>query len=247
MRKSKYLIINSFYFDFNDDLSEITNVKELFKNQNILDIFRFDKLISIKENQFMNKNINFIYLPKNIEKINFCAFDDNQIESLDLSNCINLKVIGYGAFANNQIKQLKLPDSIKLIDVSAFSSNKIEILDISNCTNLNNIKFGVMRYNKIKQLKLPKNIMTIEENAFETNEIEILDLLEYNQLKNIFFYAFSSNPIKEVKILDNIEIEYDIDYYKNDMWNNFAKYYDKNEKKAGDYKYIYNKWQWYPL
>ena len=199
---------------------------------------------SLKENNEVNlRGIIF----KNIEEIECYAFANNQIKILDLSNCIKLKNIEQGAFEENQIKQLKLPDSIKLINDSAFSSNKIEILDISNCTNLNNIKFGVMRYNKIKQLKLPKNIMTIEENAFEANEIEILDLLEYNQLKNIFLYAFSSNPIKEVKILDNIKIEYDIDYYKNDMWNNFAKYYKKNKKKSGDYKLENNKWQWYPL
>ncbi len=30
MRKSKHLILSSFYFDFNDDLSKITNVKKLF-------------------------------------------------------------------------------------------------------------------------------------------------------------------------------------------------------------------------
>ena len=30
------------------------------------------------------------------------------------------------------------------------------------------------------------------------------------------------------------------------MWNNFAKYYDKNEK-TGDYKYENDKWKWYPL
>ena len=93
MRKSKHLILSSFYFDFNDDLSKITNVKESFKNQNILDLFRFDKLISIKESQFMKKKINFIYLSKNIETINEDAFLGNQIKILDLSNCINLKNI----------------------------------------------------------------------------------------------------------------------------------------------------------
>ncbi|HOF07464.1 MAG TPA: hypothetical protein PKY44_05460, partial [Bacteroidales bacterium] len=66
MRKSKYLILSSFYFDFNDDLTEIKEIKTLFENQNILDLFRFDKLISIKENQFEEYNLNFIYLPKNI-------------------------------------------------------------------------------------------------------------------------------------------------------------------------------------
>ncbi len=74
MKKSKYLILSGLYFDFNDDLTEIKEIKALFENQNILDIFRFDKLISIKESQFMKKKINFIYLSKNIETINEDAF-----------------------------------------------------------------------------------------------------------------------------------------------------------------------------
>jgi len=67
MIKSKYLILSGLYFNFNDDLSEIITVKELFKKQNILDLERFNKLISIKENQFEFYNLNFYYLPKNIE------------------------------------------------------------------------------------------------------------------------------------------------------------------------------------
>ena len=73
---------------------------------------------------------------------------------------------------------------------------------------------------KLNFIYLSKNIEKIENEAFDKNQIEILD---------------------------NIKIEYDIDYYKNDMWNNFAKYYNDNNKKAGDYKLENNKWKWYPL
>ena len=75
MRKSKYLILSEFYFNFNDDLSEIKEIKSLSKNQNILDLFRFDKLISIKENQFMKNFFNFIYLPQSIKIINSNSYD----------------------------------------------------------------------------------------------------------------------------------------------------------------------------
>ena len=200
MRKSKYLVLSSFYFDFNNDLSEITNVKELFENQNILDLFRFDKLISIKESQFMKKKINFIYLSKNIETINEDAFQGNQIQILDLSNCIKLKYIGVNAFNSNQIKQLKLPKNIEALSFASFAYNKIQNLDLSNCI----------------------------------------------KLKEILSDAFSDNPLKEIKILGNIEIEYD-NYYKKDIWNIFARYYNDNNKKEGNYKLENNEWKWYPL
>jgi|GEM_PF-752695 len=114
MRKSKYLVLNSFYFDFNNDLSEIKEIKALFENQNILDLFRFDKLISIKESQFMKKKINFIYLSKNIETINEDAFQGNQIKILDLSNCIKLKHIVFDAFSSNPLNEIKILGDIEL-------------------------------------------------------------------------------------------------------------------------------------
>ena len=245
MKKSKYLVLNSFYFDFNDDLTEITNVKELFKKQNILDLFRFDKIKSITEYKFNGYNINFVYLPKNIEKIEYCAFYENQIQILDLSNCINLKNIGEFAFAENQIKHLKLPDNIEEIYNYAFSKNQIEILDLSNCIKLQTIELSFDN-NLIKTLSLPKNIEIIQNFAFRTNQIEILDLSNYIKLKNIKEYAFSDNPLNEIKILDNINIEY-YKYLKNDLWTKFVIYYNDTNKKSGDYKLENNEWKWYPL
>jgi hypothetical protein len=139
-------------------------------------------------------------LPKNIREISRDTFAYNQIESLDLSNCIKLRIIKPLAFMNNQIKQLRLTKNIKIIDAYAFESNKIKILDLSNCVKLKKIKWC----------------------------------------------AFSINPLKEIKILGNIEIEYE-DYYKKDMWNEFAIYYNDNNKKEGYYKLENDEWKWYPL
>ena len=88
MVKSKYLILNSFYFNFDDNLTEIKKVKESFKKQTMLDLSRFDELKYIIHFTFEKlKNINFVYLPKNIEIIGNCVFYNNQIEILDLSTC----------------------------------------------------------------------------------------------------------------------------------------------------------------
>jgi hypothetical protein len=140
---------------------------------------------------------------------------------------------------------LKLPKNIKEIYDSTFAYNQIEILDLSNCINLKNIGIYAFEENQIKQLKLPQNIEIIKRYAFEKNEIKILDLSNYIKLKQIEIYAFLYNPLTEIKILDDITIEYNND--KDDMWNKFAKYYNKNNKKAGDYKLENNEWKWYPL
>jgi len=52
--------------------------------------------------------------------------------------------------------------------------------------------------------------------------------------------------LKKIKILDNINIIYD-NKLKGDAWNEFAKYYNDNNKKEGDYKLEDNIWKWYPL
>jgi len=249
MIKSKYLVMSSFYFKFDKNLSKIIEINKLFKNQNILDLSRFDKLKIIEKSVFsIDYDLNFIYLPKNIEIIDNFAFYKNQIQILDLSNCINLNIISKCAFEYNQIKQLKLPKNIELIEYHAFENNQIKSLDLSNCINLNIIKSWAFESNKIKQLKLPKNIEEIKYSSFEDNQIESLDLSNYTKLKRIRDNAFAENPLNEIKILDNINVDY-YNYidYKDDLWNKFAKYYNDNNKKEGDYKLENNQWQWYPL
>ena len=124
--------------------------------------------------------------------------------------------------------------------------NYIESLKLSQYMKLKYISSSSFYKNKIKELKLPKDIETIGPFAFSNNQIEILDFSKYLNLKKIGAYAFSVNPLKEIKILGNITIDY-IVAYKNDIWNEFVKYYNKNNKKTGDYKYINDDWQRYPL
>jgi len=216
MRKSKYLILSSFYFNFNDNLSKIIKINELFKKQNILDLFRFDKIkIIIAEEFSKHENFNFIYLPVSIEKINEYAFWNCKIQILDLSNCINLKNIERSAFYKNQIKQLKLPENIEIINSFSFYENQIKILDLSNCIKLKNIRNSAFCKNQIKHLKLPKNIEKIELCAFMNNQIQILDLSNCINLKNIGIYAFEENQIKQLKLPKNIE-----EIYKGAFRNN---------------------------
>ena len=143
-------------------------------------------------------------------------------------------------------QSLILPNIYNKIDNKEFMYIQIEKLDLSKNTNLTNIGKYAFATCNIKELKLPKDIETIGPFAFSNNQIEILDFSKYLNLKKIGAYAFSVNPLKEIKILGNITIDY-IVAYKNDIWNEFVKYYNKNNKKTGDYKYINDDWQRYPL
>jgi len=272
MRKSKYLVLNNFYFNFNDDLTEIKEIKVLFKKQNIIDLERFNKINKISNYIFENMYINFAFLPNEIFKIENLSFlgsdllyinflnllqlkkidnmsiGSNKLNILDLSNCSLLEEILFAAFSNNQIKKLKLPKNIKYIGEKAFSNNQIKILDISNCLYLKKIENGVFLENKIQYLKLNKTIEIIEEEVFKSNNIEYLDLSSYKYLNKINNLAFSRNPLQEIKILDNINVGTSYSpSFETDKWNTFTKYYNDNNKKAGDYKLENNKWKWYPL
>jgi len=202
MIKSKYLILNSFYFKFDTKLSKIISVNKSFNEQNILDLERFNDMKFIRKDMFENLNLNFVFLPISIEAIDTSSFFQNNIQALDLSNCINLNIIMGWAFGKNQIKQLKLPKNIEMMSMEAFGKNQIKLLDLSNCKNI----------------------------------------------KEISIFAFLDNPLKTIKILDNINVEFTNNLKNfNDLWNDFSKYYNKNKKKAGNYKLENNEWKWYPL
>ena len=230
MRKSKHLILSSFYFDFNDDLTNITKVKELFKKQNILDLERFDKIKSITEYKFNGYNINFVYLPKNIIymyagftnahiiyikfpsnliKIDEYSFFYNEIKYLDLSKCSKLKNIPYQCFYSNPIKKIKLPKYLENIEGECFFENEIEILDLSNYKNLKDIYAEAFQSNKIKNIKLSPSIENIEDCSFDDNKIESLDLSICNKITTIYENSFSNNNISDLKLPINVKnIEY---------------------------------------
>ncbi len=137
MKKSRYLILNSFYFDFNDDLTEITNVKELFKKQNILDIQRFEKIKYIIQFSFFKQNINFIYFPQNIKEVRWDSLENNFVKYVNFFNCKKINYIRNNSFKNNQIKFMYL----------------------SNCKNLKEINFGAFLNNPLKRIKISNNVL----------------------------------------------------------------------------------------
>ena len=196
MRKSKYLILSGLYFNFNNNLTNIKNVKKSFENQNILDLERFIKITNIKFD-FEFYNLNFIYLHKNIESLDEYVFMTKKIQILDLSNCIKLKYIGVDAFNTNKIKQLKLPNNIETLSFASFAYNKIQNLDLSNCIKLTRIMNNAFSNNPLKTIKI-------------LNDIEI----EYND--HIYYFK---DPWNKFAKYYSYNERYAGDYkYENDEW-----------------------------
>jgi len=110
------------------------------------------------------------------------------------------------------------------IDDKSFLKNNIQNVDLSN--NINIQQIGTL--------------------AFCDNNITYIDLSKCNKLTLIGEHAFANNPIKEIKILENKILLYN-KKYKHERWNQFAIYYNKTGKRAGDYKLENDEWKWYPL
>ena len=66
-----------------------------------------------------------ITIPSTIKMIGNEAFQNQNIESLDLSECTNLTSIGLLAFANNNLENIILPQNQDILMYGAFNNNKM--------------------------------------------------------------------------------------------------------------------------
>lgn len=227
MKKSKYLILSSLYFDFDEYLTEINYIKENIINhkQTLLDLLRFNDIETIDFYLSPQTLVNFVHLPNSIKTIKNNTFANEHIKYINFSNCTKINIIEFTAFENDFIK----------------------IVDLSGLDSLHFIGSDSFKNNKISLLKLPKNIDIIYDSAFMQNSIQYLDL---SNLKNamIDIMAFAKNPLKEIKISNNLNLELmyndDILYSDKDRWILFVLCYRQNQNLAGKYKYDENEKKW---
>jgi len=165
------------------DLSYCTNLKTIG-----------DRAFSSNYKSYPKKDgIKILKLPQSLCDIGKSAFEDNMIENLDISNCINLKIINDSCFYKNKIKILKLPNTIEIICDNAFEDNQIEELDLSNCTNLKNIKHHAFIFNPLKEIKILDKIEIICGN----------DQLDYSWNKFVDFYNSNGKKAGDYKLINN--------------------------------------------
>lgn len=98
--------------------------------------------INLKEiNGFRKNLITSVKLPINTEIISSYAFANNSIQSIDLSENINLTDIQESAFSNNNLTNIVLPLSIKTIEKNAFYKSNESNKELNSITNLSDNKF----------------------------------------------------------------------------------------------------------
>lgn len=137
---------------------------------------------------------------------------------LDFSNLVNLEKIDYFAFADNNINKVMFPNSLKSIGSYAFSGNSINgVLDLSN-TKLTRIDSYVFSSSNITNIKLPSTISSIAFTAFAGNDISgELDLSEYTNLTLIEEDAFAHNKITSIKLPSSIKEIKKMSFYNNNI------------------------------
>ncbi|WP_347841446.1 leucine-rich repeat protein [uncultured Draconibacterium sp.] len=65
----------------------------------------------IGDNAFKAKELTSVQFPSTIESIGFMAFDNNSLQTVDLSHCANLTFIDQVAFASNSLIDVSVPES----------------------------------------------------------------------------------------------------------------------------------------
>ncbi len=132
------------------------------------------KITEIKCGTFDGNNISgVLILPKSLQIIDIEAFDDNNIEKLEIPDSVT--EIKNSAFNSNNIKTLKLPKNLKSIEINAFRSNEIEELFIPASTQVlgtsafedNNITSVIIE----DTLEKPSQLKTISGQVFEWNNL----------------------------------------------------------------------------
>ena len=166
-----------------------------------------------------------------IETIGEFAFTNNEIDTLDFSESIELRSINEGAFYENKSAlNLVLPENIETIEKHAFNSSmvtgtlvipsKLETIgeyafshnyltevDFSNADSLKIIGNEGFSENQIKgSYVFPPTLELIGEYAFYQNEIDGNVIFNGN-IHTIGNQAFAENIIKEVDLKDAKKLE----------------------------------------
>ena len=162
------------------------------------------ELKSVPQLNFLPPQIKIKHLILPTTLINLKAnFSKREIESVNLSELINLKYIGSGVFQGNKLTSVNLPPSVLYIGRAAFVGNRIESLSLPN--SLEVVKDYAFAYNNITSLNLRNvAINTIEIGCFANNKIVELYLPPF--LNTIEASAFAHNNLKTVVFPNFIEV-----------------------------------------
>lgn len=160
-----------------------------------------DETVFVMYNKKYNAE-NFI-VPKNIKKIDNCAFTDSPLENIILPNGIT--EIGESAFEYcYNLKNIILPNTIKSISTSAFSlCENLENINLPNC--LERIESHIFENSGLINIDIPNSVKEIDDYAFlECNLEKILIPSSVTRLGEYCFCGCYN--LKEVTLNNGLKV-----------------------------------------
>lgn len=203
--------IKDIYHYFNDEGIEVidlskTKIKEIDSDGFVIQPFH--KSSSLKK----------VILPDSVERIGERAFFDN-IELKEINLPKNLKSIEFAAFSNTGIISLEFPESLEYIGENAFidckNLNRVKIPESINSIE----KKTFMGCSGLEEINLPSKLEKIGELAFcECKNLKKIEFPKY--MEELGEACFQKSGLISIKISSNIE---DISYYAFSECENLQK------------------------
>lgn len=156
-------------------------------------------ITAINRDVFKSAAIQSIALPSSLISLEYGVFGSSALLYIDLTNCVNLKIIGGGAFSNSKITNIDFSkcSGLEKISSNAFYSSKLQKADFSGCPNLKIIEGYAFAFGSVSTLTFPTNskLEFIGASAFQYCKLSTLDLSTCTNLASIGASAFASNSI----------------------------------------------------
>ena len=186
-----------------------TDIKQLLKdhiedlrNNNLDPIFRScsNKLMLELRDLLIEQGIDPL---KCVTKIPVRYFNNEDYDTLDLSDYTSIKLIRSRAFTHCNINTLILPNSISAVSCYEFYHSVINELVIPESTY--RIEQAAFSYASINILHLPNNLQLVSRYAFEHLKCDNViykgkhyNTLNYPSVQNTIFEALENNGVKIV-------------------------------------------------
>jgi hypothetical protein len=235
----------------------------------IPDFIHGEKVISIGNNAFRERELTMVSLPKYLLSIGDYAFSLNNLEEISLPDA--LESIGMAGFSNNKLSIISLPDHLKVIELAAFYNNlcesvfipkNVERIDANAFVNPRLAQYEVdalndhfssldgVLYSKDKKnlVSYPsaKNVenFTIPDSVtkiqrYAFNNTSIKSIVIPNSVREIGESCFLGCELRNITIGDDVATSY---FGKSAFPDNFGEYYKAKNSMAGCYFRDGEKW-----
>jgi len=220
-----------------------------------LSLRRYSRLTSSQQNQIAQpekSNGEYKYRILNGLSIRITGYIGTQTD-VSIPNTIEglpVTEIDYGAFIQKKLKSVVLPDSLKSIGRFAFHYN--ELTRIIFPDGILSIGENAFEGNQLQEVVLPKNLIKIADESFRNNKITSVTIPD--SVREINGYAFGGNPVSRITIGANVSYTsnrsatsnpFSTGYINGNYSSLFKAFYEKNNKKAGEYIYINGNWAFF--